>query len=122
TLVHGEPEWIAATALSTILGHVYPIFHGFRGGKGVATTLGAIFPIEPLVGVTLVGIHIAARRISGRVSVGSLVAAIAAAPLLGTRLGVAHPATLAAILMTAIIFMQHRDNLARLAAGTEPRT
>jgi acyl phosphate:glycerol-3-phosphate acyltransferase len=110
-------------ALFVILGHVFPVWLRFRGGKGVATGLGAFLVIAPktvlLVIVVFLVIGIATRR----VSLASLVA-VALFPLLAWRLNDYHglPVTLACMLAaSALIIAKHHANIRRLLEGTEPR-
>lgn len=124
----GAPAEIAAGAgVAAIAGHVFPLWFGWRGGKGVATGLGAFLALFPLAGATgflLFCVVVAATRM---VSVGSLVAAAAVPPLAWAygRAGLAarpSPATLAlALAATLLVLARHRSNLARLRAGTERR-
>ena len=106
-------------ALLAMLGHCYPVWLGFRGGKGVATFLGIMLALAWPVGVGcciawLIGAF--ASRIS---SMGALTAAGAATGLI-IFLGYGSAFVLGAIL-TVIVFWRHRGNIARIRAGTEPR-
>ena len=110
----------AAAGLGAVLGHCYPIYHRFRGGKGVATAGGVMLAVAPLVMVAMVivyGVALAFSRIS---AVGSLAAAVVSIPALlltgQTRGTVAWFA-----LMMALIVFRHRSNLSRLRSGTENR-
>jgi len=118
---------VAATAFAVLLGHVYPLYFGFRGGKGVATGFGAfvaLFPLAAVSALLLFAIVVAATRY---VSVGSLIAA-ASVPLFAWNLAkrqmvdeVSGPAMAWTVGMVALIAWRHRKNLARLHAGTERR-
>lgn len=111
-------------AVSVILGHVYPIFAGFRGGKGIATGLGAllsIIPLEVVVGLLLFVVIVAVTRY---VSLGSLSATtFVFLALLFERyyLGYEVPKELIFVIfcLTAFMFFNHRDNIKRLLTGTE---
>lgn len=124
-------DWtLLAVAIACLAGSVAPILAGFRGGKAVATSLGIVLAIPPLweaVAVALV-CYLVARKLSGFVSVGSLVAAtvLPLACLLLWRIGrfdmTRHaPLMLLVLTLTAIVFIRHRANVARLLAGTEPQ-
>lgn len=109
---------VAATALAAVLGHLYPVWAGFRGGKGVATTLGAVLVAMPAVGGALVAIWLVTAAIFRYSSLAALVAT-GAMPLL-TWLADGRPAMLA--LSGALVILvgaRHRDNIRRLLAGTE---
>lgn len=118
-LIAGE-EGALAAGLAAILGHLFPIWLGFRGGKGVATGLGTLLAAMPAVGaiacLVWLGV-VVALRIS---SVGALVA-FATAPVLAWLLGSSHLAVAAAFVVTVLVFVGHHENIARLLAGTEPR-
>ncbi|MFN7940446.1 MAG: glycerol-3-phosphate 1-O-acyltransferase PlsY [Thermoanaerobaculia bacterium] len=124
----GAPEAVAALAgAAAVLGHVAPVFFAFRGGKGVATSAGALFELFPLAALAAVVIFLAAVASTRWVSLGSLLAA-GVLPLcawLFGRLGWGRPAdrqTLAAaIAIAGVVVWRHRANLTRLIAGTERR-
>lgn len=110
-------EVIAAVA--AFFGHLYPIWLGFKGGKGVATYAGILFglhwPLGLIYGVAWIGVLLASR-IS---SLGGLVAA-AVAPLAAAFLGRVE-IVIPLVACSLIIFWKHRENIQRLMAGTEPR-
>ncbi|MEM6701780.1 MAG: glycerol-3-phosphate 1-O-acyltransferase PlsY [Acidobacteriota bacterium] len=120
--------WVASAAVAAVLGHIYPIWMGFRGGKGVATAVGtlAVLSLRPtaLLLVTFVAV-VASTRF---VSLGSVLAATLApvAMLLGGRLGWIGSEALAAYVAAAaviggVVVWKHRENLQRLRSGTESR-
>ena len=116
-----NPVWIAAAAISSILGHCFPVWLKFRGGKGVATAVGVFLALAPLeVGISL-AIFAVIVAISRTVSLGSIIS-VGAFPLL---LYLLHhpplPVVFGAAASAAIIIFQHRSNLRRLLAGTENR-
>jgi glycerol-3-phosphate acyltransferase PlsY len=124
----GAPAEIQAGAgLAAILGHVFPIWFGFRGGKGVATGFGVFVALFPLAGAAALVLFAALVFVTRYVSVGSVVAAAAVPPaawLLG-KSGWAAPisaVTLAlAAACTLLVVLRHVSNLRRLARGTERR-
>jgi len=110
----------ALTALAAFLGHLYPVFFRFQGGKGVATAFGAIIALSWPVGLVFGLLWLAVAATSRYASVASLSAA-AAAPV--AALGLLGDTTQAAVLalMGALVWWRHRENIARLRAGTEGR-
>jgi len=124
-MVAGPPalELLVLGALFAVLGHVFPIWLKFHGGKGVATGLGAFALIAPKAVLMAVVIFIAVAAISRYVSLGSIVA-VAAFPFLAWLIGQFHvPATGLALISLAslLILIKHRTNIRRLLAGTENR-
>lgn len=113
------PEWAPLAALGAFLGHCFPVWLRFKGGKGVATTAGVAFglawPVGLAYAVTWIGL-LATARIS---SVSGMTAAIVA-PLVAFVLGYPQ-AGLVLTVIAALVLFQHRENIARLRAGTEPR-
>ena len=114
------PAAIAAIASAAFLGHLYPVFLKFRGGKGVATGLGALLVIAPLATLLLLVIFAAVVVPTRLVSLSSIVAAALAPFALWMFLQPAAIVLLGAFL-AAMIVWRHRGNIQRLLAGTEPR-
>lgn len=114
----GEAAALAAGA-AAFLGHLFSVFLGFRGGKGVATFLGTMIALSWPVGLIACGLWLATAAVTRISSLSALVAA-AGAPILALVLG-AQGLALAALFMAVLIFLKHRTNIARLAAGNEPR-
>ncbi|HET7581421.1 MAG TPA: glycerol-3-phosphate 1-O-acyltransferase PlsY [Candidatus Limnocylindria bacterium] len=119
----GSPEWVqAAAGVAAVVGHNWSAFIGFRGGRGVATSGGGMLVLSPLT-LLVVG-PLAALVIwqSRYVSLGSLVAAVAA-PLVTAGLALAGAVGWGAVAYAAacglLIVISHGDNVARLRAGTE---
>lgn len=104
---------------AAFLGHLFPLWLGFRGGKGVATFLGLLLALAWPAGLAACAVWVAVAAVFRISSLAALVAA-AAAPLLALALGEGAAAGLAAAL-AALVWLRHRANLARLLAGTEPR-
>jgi glycerol-3-phosphate acyltransferase PlsY len=120
-LTGGAPWVIAAAAVAALLGHTFPVYLRFRGGKGVATGLGvfaALAPRSVLLAVVVFAITLAAFRY---VSLGSIVAS-AAFPVLALLLDAPQlPVVLGAFACSALIIVKHSSNIRRLLAGTENR-
>ena len=104
---------------AAFLGHLYPVWLGFRGGKGVATFLGTVIALAWPLGLGLCAIWLLTAALSRISSLSALVAAVSA-PVLALATG--QPGLAAVTLfMAALIFLRHHENIARLRAGTEPR-
>jgi len=108
-----------AAALGAILGHCFPVWLGFRGGKGVATFLGILLALYWPAGLGALATWAAAAGLSRISSVGAL-AASASAPLWLIGFG-RWEAVLAALVLTGLVWLRHGANIARLIRGTEPR-
>jgi glycerol-3-phosphate acyltransferase PlsY len=114
------PATPVAAGLASMIGHVYPVWLRFRGGKGVATTAGAFAVLTPVAVAIAGAVFVVAIWATRYVSVGSMTAAVtmaAAAVAIDGLTGV----SVGAIVATLIILERHRANLGRLAAGTEWR-
>ena len=103
---------------AALLGHLFPVWLGFRGGKGVATGLGLLLAAAWPVGLAACLIWLAAALVSRRSSVAALTA-FAAAPVIA--LAVDWKIALFAVMLAVPVFIRHERNIARLRAGTEPR-
>lgn len=109
--------------LFVILGHLFPLYFGFRGGKGVMTTLGIILIVNPVVFLIVAVVFVPIVFATRIVSIGSLLGAIAF-PFItwGMQVWRGRPAlydTICAAVIAVIILVMHRDNIKRLLAGTE---
>ena len=113
------PDGVAWAALGVVLGHCFPVWLGFKGGKGVATAAGVCFGLGWPIGLIYAGAWIgvlAITRISSLAGISAALAAPIAAALLGEMRFVPILAAIA-----ALVLWQHRANIARLARGEEPR-
>jgi glycerol-3-phosphate acyltransferase PlsY len=122
---HGAGWWVAASALAVVAGHVFPVWLGFRGGKGVATGLGAFLLLAPLALLCALPVFVLVVWATRYVSLGSMTVA-ALMPLavwiLGDRGGAnvdTIPTLAAATAGGALIIFMHRANIARLVRGEE---
>ncbi len=115
--------WLPAVcAFAAIIGHVFPVWHGFRGGKGVATLVGAFAGFDPFLLIPLFASWLAVVVVSGFVGFASIVASLAMPVYLLMRDGLRLTPDLAfALACAALVIFTHRGNVARMRAGTEPR-
>jgi len=116
----GGETLAAACGAAAFVGHVFPLFLRLKGGKGVATFLGVAFALQVWVGLGCSLVWLAAAVLSRLSSLASLCAA-ASAPLLLTLAGGGDSQLLLVVAMAALLFWRHRENIARLRAGTEAR-
>ena len=110
---------ITAVGLAAVLGHVFPIWHGFRGGKGAATAAGVLLAALPLIGGATLVTFLIVKKLSHRASVASLSAATLAAALTMGFDGRQWPILLA-LGLWVIVVIRHTKNIARLLRGEEP--
>jgi glycerol-3-phosphate acyltransferase PlsY len=112
--------WIGAVALAAFLGHLYPIFLKFKGGKGIATGLGAFLALAPLSAILSLLVFLAAVYKWRYISLGSLTAT-AAFPIFLALLN-PHPIYIPfAVIIGVLIFYRHRENIERLLGGRESK-
>ena len=114
------PGAVALVGLAAFLGHLYPAFFGFRGGKGVATALGVLLAMEPYLGAAVLATWIVVAGVSRYSSLAALVASVLApgyAWVLSGDRGVVG----AVALMAVLLVWRHRANIRRLVAGEEGR-
>ncbi len=109
----------AIAGFTAFLGHIFPVWLRFKGGKGVATYLGCLFGFAWPAGLAFIAIWLSVAFLSRFSSLSALVAS-ALSPIVLWFLGLPAQAALLAV-MTAILWVKHRDNIARLRAGTEGR-
>lgn len=116
---HAEPVQ-AAVGFSAFLGHCYPVYIGFRGGKGVATGLGAIVALSPWVALVAVGVFAVVVAVTRWVSVGSMAGA-ASIPVAMHVAGASLEVKMITFFMALLIIGRHRENIGRLRRGEEPK-
>lgn len=114
------PAVLAATGLAAFLGHLYPVFFGFRGGKGVATALGVQLGLYWPIGLSVAAIWLAMAKLV-RISSLSALVSMALAPLI-VWLFWPEPVLIGAqVLISLLLFWRHRSNIQNLLAGREDR-
>ncbi|MGZ4966507.1 MAG: glycerol-3-phosphate acyltransferase, partial [Chthoniobacterales bacterium] len=108
-----------------VAGHSFPIWLGFKGGKGVATSAGSIFGIMPVAAILIFLVWVLVFVITGYVSLASILAALAlpgaVAILIHFKMTHGTVFLYFSVAMTALVVWRHRSNMARLLAGTEQR-
>ncbi|MFZ9967027.1 MAG: glycerol-3-phosphate 1-O-acyltransferase PlsY [Steroidobacteraceae bacterium] len=119
----GHQGWVAAAcAMAVVAGHVWPVYHQFRGGKGAATVIGALLVLQPVLILPLLAIWLVAVMLWGMVGLGTILAALGLP--LAAWLWLPKPSPpLMAFLITMALFIPytHRSNLRRMLEGTENR-
>jgi glycerol-3-phosphate acyltransferase PlsY len=110
----------AVAGLAAIVGHIYPVWLRFRGGKGVATACGVFTALAPLAVPPALAVFLVSAWLTKYISVGSVLAS-AALPPIAYAMGMPMPIVAAAGAAAALIVFRHRSNLARIWLGTERR-
>ena len=111
---------VAGVALAAFVGHLYPVFFRFKGGKGVATAAGMLFAVSGWLGLATLATFAIILGFFRYVSLASMIAAVFAAFYTAFLFG-PHAMALAVAAMAALLVYRHRDNIRRLTAGTENR-
>jgi glycerol-3-phosphate acyltransferase PlsY len=111
---------IALVAIAVFLGHLWPVFFKFVGGKGVATALGVLIGIHPLLGLAVLATWLLVAYVSRYSSLAALVAAVAAPIYYGIALG-ADSILAAIVVMSALLLYRHASNISNLLAGKESK-
>jgi glycerol-3-phosphate acyltransferase PlsY len=116
----GDPALPALAAVAAVVGHMYPVWLRFHGGKGVATGLGAFAPLAPLAAGGAVVAFALVAAVTRYVSLGSIAGALTLAGLAVVQPG-PGPAAAGSVFTAALIVFRHRSNLRRIVARTERR-
>jgi len=111
---------VAACALAAFAGHLFPVFHGFAGGKGVATAAGVLLALSPWLGLATLATWLLIAFFFRYSSLAALVAAISA-PLIHGFISGIDVTGLAVLVMSGLLVWRHRQNIANLLAGRESR-
>lgn len=116
-----DSAWRAAAAAAAVLGHCYPVWLRFRGGKGVATGLGAYLVLAPKAAVAALVVWLLVLAVGRWVSLASMVATALFPVFAGWLTSAPRVIVLTVAGLAAISVLRHRDNIRNLLAGTEPR-
>jgi glycerol-3-phosphate acyltransferase PlsY len=113
-------EVVAATGLAAFLGHLYPLYYGFKGGKGVATILGVLLGTHGLLGLATIGLWLGMAATFRYSSLSALVAA-SGSPILAWYITQSPPITACTAVMATLLIWRHRGNIKKLLAGQEDK-
>jgi acyl phosphate:glycerol-3-phosphate acyltransferase len=119
-LTRSQSTTMAIAAVASVVGHVYPVWSRFQGGKGVATGFGAFAVLEPVAALPSFVVFVLGALATRYASVGSVLAAVTL-PVASYVTGSAPAVIVAALATSALIVFRHRSNLSRLLSGTERR-
>ena len=120
----GGPEWCAvAVAFAAVAGHVFTFLAGFKGGKGVATSVGVLLALSPPAFGVFLAVFFATLLATRFVSLGSMLGAIAFTVALWrfSPGGFASPRVILGVLLAVVVIVRHKDNISRLLKGQESR-
>jgi glycerol-3-phosphate acyltransferase PlsY len=116
---------VAWVAIAAFLGHLWPVFFGFKGGKGVATAAGILFGVEPVLGLATLGTWLIVAFFSRYSSLAALAASLFAPAYYGFGDQLAWQTSqaelLALVVMSGLLLMRHKDNITRLVSGQETK-
>jgi glycerol-3-phosphate acyltransferase PlsY len=120
-LASHDPRWVAAAAVAAIVGHCFPVWLKFRGGKGVATAVGVYLALAPLQILIVLGLFAVVVGIWRYISLGSIIAAATFPALIYFMKQAPTPIVLGTAVAAVIIIVKHHANIRRLWNGTENR-
>ncbi|CAM8384902.1 glycerol-3-phosphate 1-O-acyltransferase PlsY [Candidatus Methylopumilus universalis] len=113
-----SPLMVALVAIATLLGHIYPVYYGFKGGKGVATAAGILFMFSWVMGLTILAIWLGVFMIWRYSSLAAIIAG-SLSPVIGFFYEIDFFQLIASSIIALILILRHIDNLKRLINGTE---
>lgn len=119
-LLERGPEVLALVGLAAFLGHLYPVFFGFKGGKGVATALGVQFGWHWLIGLAVAGTWLFMAKVARISSLAALIS-MALAPLVVWLVWPSAELVAAQVIISVLLFWRHRSNIRNLIQGSEGR-
>ena len=109
---------VGLIAIATLIGHVFPIYYGFKGGKGVATAAGILFMFSWVMGITVLGIWLGVFFIWRYSSLAAIIAG-SLSPVIGFFYGIDFYELIASSMIALILILRHMENIKRLIDGTE---
>ena len=112
--------WLGLIGTAAFLGHLYPIYYGFKGGKGVATVLGVYLGLQPVIGVVVIITWIVSALVFNISSLSALIATLLA-PLIFYWITESLPLFIILIVITGFIYWRHRSNIVEIIDGTEDK-
>jgi glycerol-3-phosphate acyltransferase PlsY len=118
----GDPlvEWAFLAGFAAVIGHCYPVFHRFRGGKGVATGLGVLFFTMPIVGLIVVTAWLVLLKVTKTASISSLIVVLASIPLALWQ-GVRGMSLVWLLATVVLVIWRHKGNIQRVVRGNEQK-
>lgn len=119
-LFHASPTTLGFTALAAVVGHVFPIFFEFKGGKGVATAIGAMYGLNLFLGVLVSAIWLLLANFTRYASLASIIT-VCLAPLLAITIMGELDVFPPLFFITLLVLYKHRNNITRLMDGNEPK-
>lgn len=120
-IVDGAAMAMALSAVAVILGHMVPVFHGFKGGKGVATALGALLALSPYLGLGVLATWIIIAVFFRYSSLAALISALFAVFFTLILFNAAHPFFFAVVVIAVLLIWRHRSNIRNLITGKESK-
>jgi glycerol-3-phosphate acyltransferase PlsY len=112
------PMMVGLIAIATLIGHIFPIYYGFKGGKGVATAAGMLFMFSWVLGLTVLAVWIAVFMIWRYSSLAAIIAG-SLSPVIGFFYGIDFYELIASSIIALILILRHIENIKRLMNGTE---
>jgi acyl phosphate:glycerol-3-phosphate acyltransferase len=121
----GDFRWMMLAAVAAVLGHLFPVWLEFHGGKGIATGVGAMLPVCAPAMLAAIVVWLVVIAFWGYVSLGSIAATVAMPPLVyllyAPGAAPPHSVSVGAVIVAVLVIAKHRPNIARLIAGTETK-
>jgi len=120
-LGEGATLWVMATAVAAFAGHLFPVWLGFKGGKGVATAFGIFVVFSPWAALGGLGAYLLLYAVTRVSSIGSLGGTLACVVGVILQQGIGSPVAWAAMAIASMIWWRHRENIRRILSGEEKR-
>lgn len=114
-----DDPWTAAVGVAAVVGHCFPVWHRFRGGKGAATAAGVMLALVPYAGLAAAVTYVGLKKLTKRASVGSLGGALLGAVIAAALLGPSPRSYMTGAIL-AVVTLRHASNIVRLVRGQEP--